>query len=258
MKPKYMPKYYFELSRMSLTQTDGTAPILDIFSKGKLELQIGLNVPHIRHKPHFNKLLGESTALEKQETTKIFKILYHIFETDSSISTFTWNKLNKYKISFSDQKLERILLEESNSLKIGLVANLLKNPNEAVRAPLLLNYLRENPEDYPRVLSMIDSSQRKLFHHELKFYIKRVEMHAPEKLVRIGDNCLENYSTKEWASQNNKIGTPGLKKSFSNIRIMPTTLNQRASKQYSPDIKTFQFEEPIGRYLKRKKQINII
>jgi len=163
MTPEFSPRYRLDLFAKKLSKGEGQLPILDITNRDNQMLQIGLNIPHSKHKNYFRELIGNNPRINLNRNTldTIFQNLYYIFETDSSISTFNWNKINEYNISFSDRRLEKILLDESKSLSQYRAKRLINDKNKIIGNIRLLDYIINNPKEYPDILDLLNPYDRK-------------------------------------------------------------------------------------------------
>ncbi len=249
-------KYKLDLSTTKLEKTGESLPILDVLYKNDLALQIGLNIPHRKHRHYFENLSGDNPNfnLDVRAVGGIFRAVYSIFESDSNISTFTWNKLNSYKISLADKNLEALLLEESNLLKMMRVKRLLKR--DGVVGLQMFKYLSENTEDCGRLLSELSYLEQRQFYYELDFWAQNHDEGTAKKLLDVANNLKENPPEKEYPDAEER--RPMFSNLFSDISKMKTTLNQRADGGYNPEISTFRFSEGVRRYSKRKLQLKLI
>lgn len=257
MSNKQESKYKFDFEKNKIEISEGKCPALDVLTGDELILQVGLNIPHSKHSPYFNELVGNrrNDFFDKTKIAKIFNILYPIFEEDSSISTFNWNKLNEYQISFRDYGLEKKLLDESVFFKLRRLKKLLNSFEKNQKK--IVSYISENPLDYHLLLSLlstqnqqVNSQSMDIFTYNLKFHIERGGG------LREGEiKYLENIQDEFKRNPQRPLKGYPLLSAFSDIWKMKTTLHQRGNSRYDEDISTFKFTEPVRRY--RKRQIKI-
>ncbi len=260
MTPEFNPRYRLDLFTKKLSKGEGQLPILDITNHNNGMLQIGLNIPHSKHKNYFKELIGNNPRINLNRNTTlntIFQNLYYIFETDSIISTFNWNKINEYNISFSDRRLEQILLDESKSLSQSKAKKLINDKNKIVGNIRLLDHIINNPKEYPDILDLLNPYDRKKLHYELKFYLNSSKATNGEEIIEKGDIYLRDVRMDKLSSID-EIPTSHLSGVFSDVSKMRTTLYQRANKMYSESISTFKIKEPFKKYRKRQVRIKLV
>lgn len=262
-----------------------TVPVLDINCKGEVVSQIGLNVPHIKSdEVYFPKLRGNFSSVEgtiEDWAVYIFAAVHGIMFVDPSISSFTFTRLNDFRLHVSDSGLIKALDQDQTTHTLNRAYYMLKRA-EFKPTVQILNELTADPENYPIFLSYLTPKERPPFHEALlkladEQSTKKIKAElVMESVHRIDDEIeklrgnVKTYHLEKALERIRKETERGktvaqerlthlydaftskpfqsetkmlLIPCFSNVQRMPTTLHERANEGYSPGIVSYRATE---------------